>query len=253
MAGKKICAGRLDGQIAIVTGAAQGIGAAIVRRFIAEGATVVCIDRDDAVKALAQEAATMSQAIVLDVGDLQATTSMIGHIHERHGRIDILVNNAGIDGTPASFEKGQESEFDELLNVNLRGCWGLMRSVLPIMAAQSSGSIINMASVAAMIGYPTLSIYSASKAGLIGMTRSAAAEYGPVGVRVNTLCPGGVLTKLSEEFADEATLAKWAQRHALRRFAEPDEIAAATAFLASHDASFITGAIIPIDGGLTAG
>lgn len=241
---------RLDGRVAIVTGAARGIGEAIVNRFVAEGAIVIGLDKND--KVITTASACGAQAVVVDVTELQEVADLIERVHARHGRIDILVNNAGIDGTPGPFDSGKECDFDHVLNVNLRAAWGAMRCVLPHMAARQSGSIINMASAAAAIGFPSLSIYSASKAALLGLTRSAAAEFGRSGVRVNALMPGGVQTNLAEDFADEAELAQWAERHALKRFAQPEEIAAVAAFLASDEASFITGAAIAVDGGLTA-
>lgn len=120
------------------------------------------------------------------------------------------------------------------------------------MAKARSGSIINMSSVAGLVGFPTLSIYSASKTAVLGLTRTAAIEYGREGIRVNAVCPGGVLTPLASEFMGEGDHRFWAERHALGRFAQPEEIANVVAFLASDEASFITGAAIPVDGGMTA-
>jgi meso-butanediol dehydrogenase/(S,S)-butanediol dehydrogenase/diacetyl reductase len=243
---------RLEGRVAIVTGAARGIGAAIARRLSDEGAIVVCADIEEP-QELSLTSLRHDEYHLLDIRDQSAVQNIVDTIHKRHGRIDILINNAGIDGRPAVLADGRKSEFDHVIDVNLGGSWVLMKAVLPIMAARKQGAIVNIASVAALIGFPTLSIYSASKAGIVGLTRAAAVEYGPQGIRVNALCPGGVRTRLASEFADRETLEQWAERHALKRFGEPDEIAAAIAFLVSDDASFITGAAIPVDGGLTAG
>ena len=127
-----------------------------------------------------------------------------------------------------------------------------MKFALPHMVANSGGAIVNVASVAALVGFETLSIYAASKAALLGLTRTAALEYGGRGIRINALCPGGVMTPLARSFMEEGSAEAWAELHALKRFAEPEEIASVIAFLASDEASFITGAVIPVDGGMTA-
>ncbi len=244
--------GRLDGRLSIVTGAAHGIGAAIARRLSAEGARVICVDLDPAVAHVAASLRN-ADAYVLDVSDAAAVHEMVSRVLSDAERIDILVNNAGIDGRLVPLAEGHQADFDRVVDVNLGGCWLMMRAVLPAMVAARKGAIINISSVTAMIGYPSLSIYAASKAGMIGISRSAAVEYGHLGIRVNAICPGGVKTRLADEFGDRATLETWIARHALKRFAEPEEIAAVTAFVASDDASFVTGAVIPVDGGLTAG
>lgn len=201
---------------------------------------------------MAQAVGGETLAIVGDVTDVTVLRAAVQETERRWGRIDILVNNAGIDGAPALLADGEDRDFDRVIDVNLRACWLAMKLVLPGMVAGGGGAIVNVASVAALIGFETLSIYSASKAALVGMTRTAALEYGRHNIRVNALCPGGVLTPLALSFMDEGTTQAWADKHALKRFAEPEEIAAAVAFLASNDASFITGAAIPVDGGMTA-
>lgn len=243
---------RLDGKTAIVTGAAQGIGEATVRRLTREGARVLCVDLNEAVLDVARVVDGAAQAVVVDVADTAAFTAALKRAESEWGRVDILVNNAGIDGTPSLLAESGEADFDRVIDVNLKACWAAMRAVLSGMAAVRAGSIVNVSSVAGLVGFETLSIYAASKSALLGMTRSAALEYGPYGVRVNAVCPGGVMTPLARSFIKDGDLEMWSSRHALKRFSGPEEIASVIAFLASEDASFITGAVLPVDGGMTA-
>lgn len=243
---------RFAGKVAVVTGAAQGIGEATVKHLAAGGARVVCVDNNGKVNDVSRQIGKAAISVMADVGNAEEVRAFIEAAQSHWGRLDILVNNAGIDGDPAMLDKSDEKDFDRVIDVNLRGSWAAMKSALPTMVAAGGGSIVNVASAAALVGFETLSIYSASKAAIVGMTRTAALEYGRYGVRVNAICPGGVLTPLAQEFMGEGSYAAWAEKHALKRFAAPEEIAAVIAFLASDDASFITGAAIPVDGGMTA-
>lgn len=242
----------LDGRVAILTGAAQGVGEATAHTLARAGARVVCVDISEKVNAVCEEIGDAAYPVVCDITKTSDVAGFVEAAHDRWGRLDILVNNAGIDGTPAMLAEAEEADFDRVIDVNLRACWASMRAALPKMISTGGGSIVNVSSVSALIGFETLSVYSASKAALVGMTRTVALEYGRHAIRVNAVCPGGVLTPLAESFMDEGTYEAWADKHALKRFARPEEIAAVIAFLASDDASFITGTAIVADGGMSA-
>jgi NAD(P)-dependent dehydrogenase (short-subunit alcohol dehydrogenase family) len=244
---------RLAGKIAIVFGGASGIGAAVVRRFVEEGAHVIACD----IQAI--EARQSVQAMQCDVTDDVRVREVIGAVEADHGRIDVLVNAAGI--VRNDHAAGIEDEvWARTLDVNLEGTMRTMRAVLPGMMHRRSGSIVNIASVAAFNAGSDTASYAASKAGVVALTRSAAQRYGQFGIRVNALCPGWVRTPMSEkEMIDlarelgipvEQAVAKTVERIALGRMATPDEMASVCLFLASDDASFVTGAALVADGGM---
>jgi NAD(P)-dependent dehydrogenase (short-subunit alcohol dehydrogenase family) len=248
---------RLPEKVALVTGAASGIGEAIVRRFRAEGARVLAVGlQPERLAELARE--TGADWRVCDVtreADIRAT---VARIVEQHGRVDILVNAAGVMHIDDVGEIDDEV-WARILDVNLSGAMRTCRAVLPAMQHQRSGALVNVASVAAFNASPGMASYAASKAGLVAMTRALANRYGEDGIRANCLCPGWVRTPMSELEMQaaaqsqgtniEAEFEKLAQRIALRRVAEAREIAACALFLASDDASFVTGAVLVADGG----
>jgi NAD(P)-dependent dehydrogenase (short-subunit alcohol dehydrogenase family) len=248
---------RFSGKVALVCGAASGIGAAVLQRLHAEGADVVAIGMQ--ADMLAQVAAACG-ALAIDC-DVTRDEDVRGAVHQtlaRHGRIDVLVNAAGI------LINDDASTIDDAVwlrthDINLGGTMRLMRAVLPGMLQRRAGSIVNVASVAAFNAGAGMASYAASKAGVVALTRAAANAHGMDGVRVNALCPGWVDTPMSqremEDLAvqlgtstDEATR-RTVARVALGRMASPAEMAAAIAFLASDDASFVTGAVLVADGG----
>lgn len=248
---------RFDSKVAFVAGAASGIGAAVARRLHAEGARLVLAGlQPEALAALAAELG--AQALPCDVmhdGEVQAA---VAAALAAHGRIDVLVNAAGIVAADDAATI-DDAVWQRVHEVNLGGTMRLMRAVLPSMLARGAGSIVNIASVAAFNAGAGGATYAASKAGVVALTRSAASAYGAAGVRVNALCPGWVDTPMSrremQELAaawgvDEAEAARrTVARVALGRMARADEIAAACAFLASDEASFVTGAALVVDGG----
>jgi NAD(P)-dependent dehydrogenase (short-subunit alcohol dehydrogenase family) len=245
---------RLAGKVAVITGGASGIGLATARRFAAEGAFVVVADLDEVTgKAAAEQVG--GAFFKVNVADEADVNELFDSTKERYGSVDIAFNNAGI--SPAdddSIETTELPAWDKVQDVNLKSVYLCSRAALRHMVAQQSGSIINTASFVAVLGSATSQIsYTASKGGVLAMTRELGVQFARQGIRVNALCPGPVNTPLLQEL-----FAKDPERAARRlvhipsgRFAEPEELAAAVAFLASDDASFITASTFLVDGGIS--
>jgi NAD(P)-dependent dehydrogenase (short-subunit alcohol dehydrogenase family) len=247
--------GRLEGRVAVITGAASGIGLATARRFANEGATVVAVDLNgEAAGAVAEE--LKGDHYVGDVSDAEFVAALFDKVAAVHGRIDIAFNNAGISppDDDSILDTGIEA-WERVQRVNLTSVYLCCKHVLPHMQRQGKGSIINTASFVALMGAATSQIsYTASKGGVLAMTRELGVQFAREGIRVNALCPGPVATPLLMElFAKDPERAARRLVHVpMGRFAEPEEIASAVAFLASDDASFITASTFLVDGGLTA-
>jgi NAD(P)-dependent dehydrogenase (short-subunit alcohol dehydrogenase family) len=240
--------------VAVLTGAGSGIGLATARRFAAEGARVVCVDIDaEAGKAVADE--VDGEFVACDVADDAQVRALFDGVVARHGRVDVAFNNAGISPPDDdSILVTEPDAWERVLRVNTTSVYHCCRHVLPHMRRQGRGSIINTASFVALMGAATSQIaYTASKGGVLAMTRELGVQFAREGIRVNALCPGPVATPLLLElFAKDPERAARRLVHVpMGRFAEPAEIAAAVAFLASDDASFITAAQFVVDGGIT--
>lgn len=245
---------RLQGRVAVISGAGSGIGLATVRRFAAEGARVVCVDVNaDAGKKAAEECG--GAFVECDVTDEAAVRALFDSTAQRFGSVDIAFNNAGISppDDDSILDTGLEA-WDRVQRVNLTSVYLCCKYALPHMLAKGKGSIINTASFVALMGAATSQIsYTASKGGVLAMTRELGVQFAREGVRVNALCPGPVNTPLLKElFAKDPERAARRLVHVpMGRFAEAEEIAAAVAFLASDDASFITASTFIVDGGIT--
>lgn len=246
---------RLAGKVAVITGGASGIGLATARRFAAEGAKVVIGDVDP-VSGAAAAAEVDGLFVAVDVTDEAAVNALFDAAVAEYGRLDIAFNNAGISPPDDdSIETTELPAWDRVQQVNLTSVYLCSRAALRHMVPQGSGSIINTASFVAVLGSATSQIsYTASKGGVLAMTRELGVQFARQGIRVNALCPGPVSTPLLQElFAKDQERAQRRLVHVpVGRFGEPEELAAAVAFLASDDASFITGSTFLVDGGISA-
>ena len=245
---------RLEGKVAIVTGAARGMGEATARLFVQEGAKVVLTDvLDEQGQAVAEDLGQDAQFMNLDVASDDGWAQVIGEVDDQHGQIDVLINNAGLVHFTA-IEDFDPKDAEKILGVNTIGPMLGVKHVVPIMKRTGKGSIVNVSSVDGLRGCNGLTLYTASKWALRGLTKSLAYELGTSGIRVNSIHPGGVNTPMGNaKNLPPDQLAQAFARVPLQRIGEPEEIAAASLFLASDEATYITGAELAIDGGWGAG
>ena len=242
----------LEGKITIITGASRGIGAAAARVFAAAGATVVLAARseDDLQAVAAQIRAAGGEALPIptDVADPDAAERLVRQTVEAFGRLDAAFNNAGEGHMPAPLADLPLADFDTALRVNARGIFLMMKHQIPAMLAGGGGAIVNMSSTAGLSGAPGMAGYTAAKHAIVGLTKTAALDYGAQGIRINAIAPGPIFTHNLAR-ADDAARARIGAHLPLHRLGRPEEVAAAAAWLCSEQASFITGTTIPIDGG----
>lgn len=245
--------GLLTGKVAIVTGAARGIGKAIALRFAQEGANIAFTDLniDENAKATEAEIAALGvkvKGFASNAANYEDTHKVVEEIHKEFGRIDILVNNAGItrDGLMMRMD---EAQWDMVINVNLKSAFNFIHAVTPIMMRQRSGSIINMSSVVGVSGNAGQANYSASKAGMIGLAKSVAKELGSRGIRANSIAPGFIVTDMTHQLSEDVRK-QWESSIPMRRGGTPEDVANTCVYLASDLSSYVTGQTIHVCGGM---
>lgn len=242
---------RLKGKNAIVTGAAHGIGFAIAKAFLNEGANVCAgVHSAKDIKGLKAELPG-ALIIELDVADNESVAGAVSACVEKFGGVDILVNNAGVYAG-SDFHETPEKDWDSVINVDLKGVYRCTKAVLPNMLKRGRGKIVNIASIAGLVGFPGSGAYCAAKGAIVNLTRELAVEYAPKKINVNAICPGLIRTKMTDPFLKDPELG--AQLKAdipYPRIGEPLDVAYLALYLASDESDFMTGAVIPIDGGET--
>jgi NAD(P)-dependent dehydrogenase (short-subunit alcohol dehydrogenase family) len=250
--------GSFDGKVVVVTGASTGIGRATALAFAREGARVVAADVDDARgEALAVELRAMGGDALYrhcDIARADEVEALMAGAFEHFGRLDCAFNNAGIEGNPAPTADSTIENWDRTIGINLTGTYLCMRAEVPRMLASGGGVIVNNASVAGLVGFAGIPAYTASKHGVVGLTKTTALEYATAGIRVNAVCPGVIQTEMIDRFTagDATARAALLDTEPVGRLGAPEEIAGAVLWLCSDQASFVTGQAIAVDGGFVA-
>ena len=244
---------RLKDKIAIITGGGTGIGLATARAFCQEGAKVILFGRRK--EKLEKAVEKLGGSAIIVQGDMTNNNDLDKLINEtlhNFKKIDILVNNAGLfNGSP--LHEISDSQWDEIMDINIRSVFQLTRRVLPVMLSQKYGSIIHISSILGLIAVPQVAAYNVSKGALNQFSRSIAVEYGSSGIRSNSICPGLIATDMTADLMKDTDLMKeWSKEYPIGRFGKPEDVANACLYLASDESSFVTGITLPVDGGFTA-
>ena len=244
---------RLANKTAIITGGGSGIGQACARAFCREGGNVVLFGRrQQKLEETAQELGSQALAVQGDMTRREDLARLVQETQDKFHRIDILVNNAGLfKGAP--LHEISDEQYDEMMDINMRAVFRLTREVLPVMMEQQGGSIVHISSILGMIAVPQVAAYNVSKGALNQFSRSIAVEYGSHNIRSNAICPGLIKTDMTADLMeDEALMQEWSKEYPIGRFGKPEDVANACLFIASDESSFVTGAVLPVDGGFTA-
>ncbi|MDC1152839.1 SDR family NAD(P)-dependent oxidoreductase [Nitrospinaceae bacterium] len=244
---------RLKDKTAIITGGGTGIGLATARAFCQEGAKVILFGRRK--EKLEKAVEKLGGSAIIVQGDMTNNNDLDKLINEtlhNFKKIDVLVNNAGLfNGSP--LHEISDSQWDEIMDINIRSVFQLTRRVLPVMLSQKYGGIIHISSIAGLIALPQVAAYNVSKGALNQFSRSIAVEYGSSGIRSNSICPGLIATDMTADLMKDADLMKeWSKEYPIGRFGKPEDVANACLYLASDESSFVTGITLPVDGGFTA-
>jgi len=247
-----------DGKVALVTGGGSGIGRATALAFAREGAKVVIVDRnvqrgEETISMIRDAGGTVSFRRT-DVSVAAEIEALVDYTMTTYGRLDLAFNNAGIEGDVKPLVDQTESNFDAVMDINVKGVWLSMKYEIPRMLEQGGGAIVNSSSVAGVVGFPGIGIYAASKHAVIGLTKTAALEYSPQGIRINAVSPGAIDTEMIDRLADGMNVKKddLSTLHPIGRIGRVEEVAEAVLWLCSSKASFVTGHSLIVDGGFTA-
>jgi NAD(P)-dependent dehydrogenase (short-subunit alcohol dehydrogenase family) len=250
--------GLLEDKVALVTGAGRGIGAAAARLFAREGASVVLASRTESeLSAVVDEiraAGGTADYVVADMADAGGVQDAVDKVVERHGRLDVAFNNAGVSVSHVPLAEVSDNDFDRVTSIDYKGVWlAMVAEIKAMRATAGAGAIVNNSSTAGLRASAKLGPYSASKRAVNSLTETAAVEYGPEGIRVNAIAPGTTMTAMFQRLVEEepAIVEQFNTGTPLRRVADPEEVAEAAAWLLSDRASYITGVVVPVDGGLT--